>query len=65
MTSDQRHEVEKLLNQAGAVAFLMGAVKIQDAELVSTELGNAAWLVQDILDRAIEVVIAVEREHAA
>jgi hypothetical protein len=65
MTSDQRHEVEKLLNQAGAVVFLMGAVKIQDAELVSNELGNAAWLVQDLIEQVIEVVVSTERETAA
>jgi hypothetical protein len=65
MTSDQRHKVEKLLNQAGAVAFLTGAVNIEDAAQVQNELGNAAWLLKDLLDQVLVVVLAAEREHAA
>jgi hypothetical protein len=65
MTSNQRHEVEKLLNQAGAVAFLMGAVTIEDSAQVQNELGNAGWLLKDLLDQVLVVVLAAERENAA
>jgi len=65
MTSDQRNEVEKLLNQAGAVGFLMGSVSIDDADQVRNELGIAAWLLKDLLEQALEIVIAAERESAS
>ena len=51
-------EIEKLLSHAQAVGYLMGAAKPELCDAHQTALGNAAWLLDDLLERVRTLALA-------
>jgi hypothetical protein len=57
---DHRDEIDKLLAQAAAIVWLMGNVHTEgltnDCGAPSPELSNAAWAVDELIERIRELM---------
>lgn len=49
--NDRIDEIDKLVSQAKGVIFLMGAGRIEDPDPHQTALANAAWLLDEHMER--------------
>lgn len=54
---DRQDEIDKLVSQAQAVAYLMSAGSPELHDLHQRHLSNAAWLLRDMLDRIRDLAL--------